>query len=425
MPPYWNNVIKAYALSKNNAREAILAFQSMRRCEAVPNEYTFPFLFKACSSFSGLNEGRQIHAHVFKHGLCSNLYVQNTMIHLYGSFKKILDACKVFDEMSLRSVVSWNSVIAACVDCCWFDEAIGYFFKMRESGYWMDETTMVILLSACGEVGNLSRGRWVHSQVIVNGMVVNVQLGTSMVDMYGKCGAVDYARLVFDRMSFRSVWTWSAMILGLAQHGFAAEALEYFSQMQLFKVTPNYVTFLGVLCACSHAGLVEEGKRCLHDMEHVYKIKPQMAHYGAMVDIFGRAGELEEAYAFILRMRVKPDATIWRTLLSACTIHDVNDFSGIAEKVSRMLFELEPRRCGNLVMVANRHAEVGSWEKAEQIRKKMRKRRFKKRAGESWLEVGGFMTKFFSGYDSQAVCEETLLLLERLILHMKMVSHEN
>ncbi|KAL2528742.1 Pentatricopeptide repeat-containing protein [Forsythia ovata] len=384
----WNHVIRAYATSKSGLeREALRVFVGMRGVGVIPNEHTFPFVFKACASFLGFGEGQQIHGEVVKYGLFSNVYVQNTLIHLYGSCMKVVYAYKVFDEMSYRTVVSWNSITSAYVESSRFFDSIEVFVKMMDCGFEPDETTMVIVLSVCAELGNLSLGKWVHSQVIEKGMVVNCQLGTALVDMYGKCGALDYARLVFDRMVHRNVWTWSAMILGFAQHGFAKDALELFTDMKHYSVEPNYVTFLGVLCACSHAGLVADGERFFYEMEHVYGIKPTMVHFGAMIDILGRAGHLKEAYTFLVNMPVEADAIMWRTLLSACNVHDINDLSGVGEKVRQKLLELEPRRSGNFVMVANMYAEAGLWEKAAHVRNNMRDRGLKKMAGESCLEI--------------------------------------
>ncbi|XP_027163290.1 pentatricopeptide repeat-containing protein At2g36730 [Coffea eugenioides] len=423
MPRCWNDLIRAYATSKGGLqREALRVFLSMRRSGALPNEYTFPFLFKACASVLGLYDGRQIHADVKKRGLDANVYVQNTLIHFYGSCRKIVDAHKVFDEMSYRTVVSWNSILSAFVENSWFREAIEVFLSMRSSELEPDETTMVILLSTCAEMGNLSLGKWIHSQVIVTAMVVNCQLGTALVDMYGKCGIVDYARLVFNGMSDRNVWTWSAMIMGSAQHGFAFQALQFFKAMKNNSlIEPNYVTYLGVLCACSHAGLVDYGRRFFYEMEHIHGIKPMMVHCAVMVDILGRAGHLEEAYNFILSMPTMADATIWRTLLSACNIHDINDRTGLAEKVRQKLLELEPRRSGNLVMVANKYAEVGMWEKAESLRRSMRNVGLKKTAGESCIEIGGSIFRFFSGNDFYVANREILLLIDRLNLHTRMM----
>ncbi|KAK6155086.1 hypothetical protein DH2020_009334 [Rehmannia glutinosa] len=424
-PFAWNNVIRAYATSNpDSQRDAIWVFLQMRRLGIIPNEHTFPFLFKACASFLGLIEGKQIHGDVVKHGLHFNVYVQNTLIHLYGSCKKILDAYKVFDEMTYRTVVSWNSIISANVECSWFYDSVALFINMRESGFQPDETTMVIVLSACAELGNLSLGKWVHSQVIAKGMNVNCQLGTALVDMYGKCGDVNYATLVFNNMVYRNVWTWSSMILGFAQHGFARHALQLFDKMKKHSIKPNHVTFLGILCACSHAGLVEDGQNYFNEMEHMYKIKPMMVHFGAMVDILGRAGRLKEAYDFITKMPVEADGIVWRALLSACNIHDVNDYFGVGEKVRQRLIDLEPKRSGNFVMLANNYADVGLWEKAADLRSRMRNRGLKKIAGESCLEVGGSIFRFFSGDCSCVAFSDIVLLLNTLNLHAKMIKLE-
>lgn len=421
----WNSVIRAYATSNSGSqREAMRVFLDMRRLGVGPDEHTFPFVFKSCASFSGLNEGRQVHGDALKHGCHRNVYVQNTLIHFYGSCKKLMDAYKVFDEMTHRTRVSWNSIISVNVECGWFYDSVELFVKMRNSGFVADETTMVIVLSACAEIGSLSLGKWVHSQVIEKGMVVNCQLGTALVDMYGKCGDVRYARLVFDRMVHRNIWTWSSMILGFAQHGFAGQALELFREMRNYSIKPNHVTFLGVLCACSHAGLVEDGRRYFREMEQVHGIKPMMVHYGAMVDMLGRAGRLEEAYDFVMKMPVEADGVLLRALLSSCNIHDVNDCSGVGEKVKRKLVDAEPKRSGNFVMIANNLAEVGLWEEAEDFRRKMRDKGLKKIAGESCVEIEGTSFRFFSGEDSCFASADIVLLLKILNLHMKMIQFE-
>ncbi|KAH6830404.1 Pentatricopeptide repeat superfamily protein [Perilla frutescens var. hirtella] len=417
----WNSVIRAYAASNSGSqREGVRVFLDMRRLGVRPNEHTFPFVFKSCASFSGLNEGRQVHVDALKHGCHLNVYVQNTMIHFYGSCKKLMDAYKVFDEMTHRTLVSWNSIISVNVGCGWFYESLELFIKMRNSGFMADEATMVIVLSACAEIGNLSLGKWVHSQVIENGMVVSCQLGTALLDMYGKCGDVNYASLVFNRMFHRNIWTWSSMILGFAQHGFARQALETFREMMTHSIKPNHVTFLGVLCACSHAGLVEDGQHYFREMEQVHGVKPMMVHYGAMVDMLGRAGRLKEAYDFVTNMPVVADGVLWRAVLSSCNIHDVNDYSGVSEKVKQKLMELEPKRSGNFVMIANNYAEVGMWEKAEDLRSKMRNKGLKKIAGESCIEIAGTTFRFVSGDDSCFDCSDIFLLLKILDLHMKM-----
>ena len=389
----------------------------MKRRRIKPNKLTFPFLLNACASFLGLTAGRQIQVDVLKHGFDSDVYVGNNLIHLYGSCKKTSDARKVFDEMSERNVVSWNSIMTAFVENGKFNLANECFLEMIGAGFCPDETTMVVLLSAC--VGNLSLGKLVHSQVMVRELELNCRLGTALVDMYGKSGGLEYSRFVFERMCDRNVWTWSAMIVGLAQNGFAEEALELFTKMKKeSSVRPNYVTFLGVLCACSHVGLVEEGYRYFSEMERTHKIKPMMIHYGAMVDILGRAGRLNEAYRFIKKMPFEPDAVVWRTLLSACSVHHDEDGEGIGEKVKERLIELEPKRSGNLVIVANRFAEARMWDEAAEVRRVMKENKLKKIAGESCLALGGSVHRFFSGYDPRFEYVSVYELLHLFKLHL-------
>ena len=319
--------------------------------------------------------------------------------------------------MSERNVVSWNSIMTAFVENGKFNLANECFLEMIGAGFCPDETTMVVLLSAC--VGNLSLGKLVHSQVMVRELELNCRLGTALVDMYGKSGGLEYSRFVFERMCDRNVWTWSAMIVGLAQNGFAEEALELFTKMKKeSSVRPNYVTFLGVLCACSHVGLVEEGYRYFSEMERTHKIKPMMIHYGAMVDILGRAGRLNEAYRFIKKMPFEPDAVVWRTLLSACSVHHDEDGEGIGEKVKERLIELEPKRSGNLVIVANRFAEARMWDEAAEVRRVMKENKLKKIAGESCLALGGSVHRFFSGYDPRFEYVSVYELLHLFKLHL-------
>lgn len=415
-PSSWNMLIRGYA-SSDSPGEAVWVFQEMRRRGFSRTELTYPFVFKACAEVSALREGKQVHGEVLKHGLDSNVYVGNNLVHFYGSCKKLVDAHKVFDEMPERTVVSWNALVTAYAENGQVNEVIRYFVEMRDCGFQPDETTMVIVLSVCSEIGNLSLGMWIHSLVITNGIVLNCKLGTALVDMYAKCGAINYAKRVFDTMTDKNVWSWSAMILGLAQHGFATDALDLFSRMKNdSRIRPNYVTFLGLLCACSHAGLVSDGFRYFHDMEHIHGIKPMVIHYGAMVDVLGRAGSLKEAYTFITKMTCIPDPVVWRTLLSACSLHDIDDKSGIGDKVRKKLLQLEPRRSGNFVMVANMYAGAGMWDKATNARRTMKARGLKKMAGESCLESSGKILKFFSGFDDSV---GVYPLLHVLKLHMK------
>jgi pentatricopeptide repeat protein len=326
---------------------------------------------------------------------------------------------QVFDGMPRRTVVSWNTALTACVDNDRHDRCVGLFGAMVEARFEPDQTTFVCMMSAAAELGNLPLGKWAHGQVVARRLDMTLQLGTAAVNMYAKCGLVSYAWRLFERMPARNVWTWSAMIMGFAQNGLARDALKLFERMKGASVAPNYVTFLGLLCACSHAGLVDEGRRFFREMQHVYGIEPTMRHYSAMVDVLGRSGLLQEAYDFVMDMPLEADPVVWRTLLGACQLHSSKDCIDIVSKVQERLLELEPRRSGNYVMVANIYSDIGSWDEAAKARRVMREGGMKKMAGESCVEVGGLLHRFISGDDSCPDYHGACSIVHELNLNMR------
>ncbi|XP_011658571.1 pentatricopeptide repeat-containing protein At2g36730 isoform X2 [Cucumis sativus] len=399
-------------------------------------------LLNHCSSTNHLFE---IHAQILVSGLQNDSFFTTELLRVaaLSPSRNLSYGCSLLFHCHFHSAtMPWNFIIRGYSSSDSPQEAISLFGEMRRRGVrpnnltfpfllkacatlatlQEDETTMVVILSACAELGNLSLGRWVHSQVVGRGMVLNVQLGTAFVDMYAKSGDVGCARHVFNCLKQKSVWTWSAMILGLAQHGFANEAIELFTNMMSSPIVPNHVTFIGVLCACSHAGLVDKSYHYFNLMERVYGIKPMMIHYGSMVDVLGRAGQVKEAYELIMSMPVEPDPIVWRTLLSACSGRDVNGGAEVAEEARKRLLELEPKRGGNVVMVANKFAELGMWKQAADYRRTMKDRGIKKMAGESCIELGGSLRKFFSGFDSRAAPDGIYDLLDGLNLHMQLTN---
>ncbi|KAL0908483.1 hypothetical protein M5K25_022980 [Dendrobium thyrsiflorum] len=418
MSSSWNHVIRGLCLNSSSA-DAVAVFLEMRRREARPNELTYPFVIKSCAKLLDLCVGRQVHADSIKNAVGSVVYVGNTLMHLYGFCGEVHDARRMFDGMSHRTMISWNTILNVYVDSLMMEEAMKLFCKIMDSGLGLDQTTYIILLSASSLMGSLGLGRWVHGQIICREIEVSLKLGTALVHMYAKCGALDFASMKFERMPVKNVWTWSAMILGFAQHGRAHEALNLFKHMKNSLIKPNYVTFLGVLCACSHVGLVHDGYRFFHEMVHVHSIKPEMSHYSAMVDVLGRKGLLLEAYNFIKSMPMDPDAVVWRTLLNACQLHITRDGHGIGEAAKKILLALEPNRCGNYVIVANMYSELGSWEEAAKVRKIMKEEGLKKMAGESCIEISGSNYRFLSGYDSSVESEGLYQLIHGMHLNMK------
>uniref|UniRef100_A0ACD5XRX7 Uncharacterized protein n=1 Tax=Avena sativa TaxID=4498 RepID=A0ACD5XRX7_AVESA len=419
--PLFNLLLPPLASSPEPSTAARL-FLHLHRDGLRPDAHTLPHVLKALSRLApcSLPLVASTHAEAVKDGLdCAVVYVRNALMAAYSACGQPARAMQVFDEMPRRTVVSWNTALTACVDNDQHGRCLGMFSAMLEAGFEPDQTTFVCMMSAAAELGNLPLGKWAHGLVVARQLDMTLQLSTAAVNMYAKCGLVSYAWRLFERMPSRNVWTWSAMITGFAQNGLAWKALKLFERMKGASIAPNYVTFLGLLCACSHAGLVDEGRRFFREMQHVYGIEPTMRHYGAMVDVLGRNCRLQEAYDFVMDMPLEADPVVWRTLLGACQLHSSKDCIDIVSKVHERLLELEPRRSGNYVMVANIYSDIGSWDEAAKARRVMREGGMKKMAGESCIEVGGLVHRFISGDDSCPEYHGACSILHELDLNMR------
>lgn len=300
----WNTLIRALAKSSDRKEEAILTFRRMIvEGTASPDNHTFPFVLKAASYLFALDEGKQLHAQVLKYGLGSDVYIGNSLIHLYSSCGDLEIARKVFDEMLARSVVSYNAIIDALVQFGAFSDSLDLFREMQKLSYKPDGYTIQSILSACAGLGSSSLGMWAHSYVLRNSDIIkatDVLINAALVDMYCKCGLLELANQVFEKMEKRDVNSWNSMILGFAMHGQANKVLGYFSTMITEeKMNPNSVTFVGVLSACNHRGMVDDGKKYFDMMIQKFNIDPQLEHYGCLVDLLARAGLIDEALDLI------------------------------------------------------------------------------------------------------------------------------
>ncbi|CAA2963236.1 pentatricopeptide repeat-containing protein At4g21065-like [Olea europaea var. sylvestris] len=371
----WNTMIRGLVRT-NQVDETFKYYKKMLENGEIADNFTFSFLLKICGQLGSVKLGKQMHCSVLKHGLENHVHVSNTLIHMYGMLRVIPIAKELFDEMPEPGIVAWNTIIDCHVYCGKYKEALELFLKMYGSGIAFDEATLVVVLSACSSLGVLGFGKWVHSLADNAGFSGLVLVCNSLIDMYAKCGAVEEAYKVFHNMLERNLVTWNTMILGLAMHGHAHEALELFSKFLYKKLEmPNDVTFLGVLCACSHAGRVEEGRRYFRCMTDEYHIQPNIKHYGCMVDILGRAGLVEEAYQLITGMPIECNAIVWRTLLAACGVHGNVE---LGERVRRHLLEVEPDHSSDYVLLANMHAGTGQWNYMMEGRKLMQDRGIQK-----------------------------------------------
>ncbi|OVA12197.1 Pentatricopeptide repeat [Macleaya cordata] len=367
----WNTMIRGFGRT-SKPEEAFEFYKRMLDNGEKADNFTYSFLLKICAEVSAVQIGKQIHCCTLKNGLDSHVFVRNTLIYMYGMFRDIETSRYLFEEIPKPDLVAWNTIIDCYVNGSHCKEALDLFLRMQQNGVEPDEATLVIVLSACSDSGALDFGMWVHSRIDHMGLNHVLPVSNSLIDMYAKCGEIEKARHIFSKMNKRNIITWNSMILGLAMHGYADEALEFFSNMQRLNLdTPNDITFLGVLCACSHRGLVDEGRKYFHSMSRDYNIRPTIKHYGCMVDLLGRAGFVEEAYQMIQSMSMKCNAIVWRALLGACRVHGHLE---LGEQVRKHLEELEPDHSGDYVLLANMYASEGRWNDVMRVRKAMRGR---------------------------------------------------
>ena len=309
----------------------------------------------------------------------------NVMITGYAKRGDMESARRLFDEVPKRDVVTWNAMIAGYVLGGANEKALELFEEMGRIGECPDEVTMLSLLSACADLGDLENGEKIHGKILeMSSGDISTLLGNALVDMYAKCGSIGKALEVFRLIRDKDVASWNSIIGGLAFHGHAEESIDLFREMQGTKICPNEITLVGVLAACSHAGKVDEGHQYFDLMRSKYKIEPNIKHFGCMVDMLGRAGLLKEAFDFIASMKIEPSAIIWRTLLGACKVHgDVE----LAKRANEELLRMRRDQSGDYVLMSNIHALRGEWEGAERVRKLMDDSGVRKNPGSSFVEA--------------------------------------
>lgn len=318
----------------------------------------------------------------------------NTVLSGYANNGDVEECKRLFEEMPERNVFSWNGLIGGYANNGLFFEVLDAFKRMLTEGrVFPNDATLVTVLSACARLGALDFGKWVHVYAEYNGYRGNVCIGNALIDMYAKCGIIENAVDVFNSMDKKDLITWNTIISGLAMHGRGAGALSLFHEMKNAGEMPDGITFIGILCACTHMGLVEEGLSYFQSMAMDYSIVPQIEHYGCMVDLLARAGRLAEAVDFVKGMPIEADAVIWANLLGSCRVYKNVE---LAELALERLTELEPKNPANFVMLSNIYGDLGRWKDVARIKVAMRDTGFKKLPGCSSIEVNEVVVKFYS-----------------------------
>uniref|UniRef100_A0A1D1Z152 Pentatricopeptide repeat-containing protein At1g33350 n=1 Tax=Anthurium amnicola TaxID=1678845 RepID=A0A1D1Z152_9ARAE len=435
-------MITAYSSQPDPASALRLFTHMLRQGRPCPNHFIYPHVLRSCSDASDLGSVGSVHARVAKTVFHAHGVVQTALLDAYAKCSELETARRLFDALSERNVVSWtamitgymragmignamclfeemperdvpswNSIIAGCTQNGLFTEAIALFRRMIVAGARPNETTVVCVLSACGHLGTLQLGEWIHAHVYRNGIGPSPFVSNALMDMYGKCGSLKEARRVFDAVPRKSLTLWNSMINCLALHGHSEDAIETFKEMELDGPEPDAVTFVGLLNACTHGGLVDNGQAYFKSMTHGYGIEPRIEHYGCLIDLLGRAGKFKEVIEVIEDMGMEPDEVVWGSLLNSCRIY--GDMK-LAEFAVGKLLEMEPGNAGYAALLANLYSASGRWEEMGEVRKRSKETGGKKLPGCSWIEVDSRVQQFYSCDRSHPMAQEIIDVLECL-----------
>ncbi|KAM7487022.1 hypothetical protein LguiA_003031 [Lonicera macranthoides] len=411
----WNAIIAACEQNRKE-EETLSLFVWMLRSSMEPDDFTYGSVLKACAAQQALNCGTEIHGRITKSGMGLDSFVGSALVDMYCKCAKVEEAEKLHDRMEKQTMVSWNAIISGFSLQEQSEEAQKFFYWMLEMGVKPDNFTYATILDTCANLATVGLGKQIHAQIIKQEMHSDAFISSTLVDMYSKCGNMLDSRLIFEKAPERDFVTWNAMICGYAQHGLGEEALHIFDVMQLKNVKLNHATFVSVLRACAHMGLVDKGLQYFDSMRRHYGLDPQLEHYSCMVDILGRSGKVNEAIKLIQEMPLEADDVIWRTLLSICKIHgDVE----VAEKAARSLLQLDPQDSSAYVLLSNIYADAGMWDEVSKMRKMMRQGGLKKEPGCSWIEVKSEVHMFLIGDKAHPRCKEIYERLNVLIDEMK------
>ncbi|XP_059441012.1 pentatricopeptide repeat-containing protein At3g47530 [Corylus avellana] len=418
---HYNTMIRAYSVS-NSPLEGVFMYREMKRQGLRVNPLSSSFALKSCIKLSSLLGGAQVHAAILRDGHQSDSLLLTTLMDLYSCCEKCDEACKVFDEIPERDTVAWNVLISCCIRNNRTRDALGLFDIMQSGGDGCDpdDVTCLLLLQACARLNALEFGERIHSYIEEHGYGNASNLCNSLVAMYSRCGCLDKAYGVFKGMRIKNVVSWSAMISGLAMNGHGREAIEAFWEMQKMGVQPDDQTFTGVLSACSHCGLVDEGMKFFDSMSQEFGILPNIHHYGCMVDLLSRAGLLDQAYQLIMSMGFKPDPTIWRTLLGACRIHG---HVTLGERVIGHLIELKAQEAGDYALLLNIYSSAGNWEKVVEVRKFMQEKAIQTTPGCSTIVLQGVVHEFVVDDVSHPRKHEIYEMLDEINQQLKIAGY--
>lgn len=444
----WTTLVDGYARG-GLPDEAWRVFCRMVVAGGVcPNEVTLVAAASAAGQMGLLALGRMVHQCAMESGVRMSVNLENALIDMFGKCGCVASAKEVFDGMPVKDVYSWTSMVSAyaksgdlenagklfkeipnrnavswsCMIAAYSqanlpEEAVRIFNDMIVAGVEPIDATLVSVLSACAQLGCLDVGRWLYDTYIASHKVeLTVNLNNALIDMFAKCGDVSAASRLFSNMEDKNVVSWNTMIVAHALHGQSEEALHLFQEFKGIGNLPDEITYIGVLSACSHGGLVSEGQRHFKEMKIFYGIEPRAEHYACMIDLLGKVGLLEEAFEVARSMPVGADEAGWGALLNACRMHGNVE---IGECAADKLVGLDPSDSGIYVLMSQIYASKSKWDQVKMLRMVMRDRGVKKNPGSSSIEVDGKFHEFLAADVSHVHSEDIYAALENIYLHSK------
>jgi len=413
----WSTVIACY-VQNGAAAEALLVFNDMMDDGTEPNVATVLCVLQACAAAHDLEQGRKTHELAIMKGLETEVKVSTALVDMYMKCFSPEEAYAVFSRIPRKDVVSWVALISGFTLNGMAHRSIEEFsIMLLENNTRPDAILMVKVLGSCSELGFLEQAECFHSYVIKYGFDSNPFIGASLVELYSRCGSLGNASKVFNGIALKDTVVWTSLITGYGIHGKGTKALETFNHMvKSSEVKPNEVTFLSILSACSHAGLIHEGLRIFKLMVNDYRLAPNLEHYAVLVDLLGRVGDLNTAIEITKRMPFSPTPQILGTLLGACRIHQNGE---MAETVAKKLFELESNHAGYYMLMSNVYGVKGEWENVEKLRNSVKQRGIKKGLAESLIEIRRKVHRFVADDELHPEKEPVYGLLKELDLHMK------
>ncbi|XP_077217455.1 pentatricopeptide repeat (PPR) superfamily protein [Tasmannia lanceolata] len=411
----WNALINGYA-QIGDAYNTMKMFHQLLLDGLRPDSGTMVGVLPACVLLGDLHQGTCVHGQIIKSGFEPDLHVKNAIIDMYAKCGSLDSAEFLFSDTGfVKDEISWNIMIAGYMQSGRAKEAMSSFHQMKSENLKPNLVTIVSILPTTAYLAALREGMALHSFIIRAGFESNILVGNSLIDMYAKCGRLDFSEEVFNRVDARDTVSWNAMLSGYAIHGLGKDAIALFSQMHESHVEVDSVSFISVLSACRHGGLIDEGRKIFKAMGSEHHLEPDLAHYACMVDLLGRAGQLDEAWGFIKRMPMTPDAGVWGALLGACRMHSNVRLGEIA---LHHLVKIEPRNPAHYVVLSNIYAQVGRWADVGKMRMMMNNKGLMKTPGCSWVVFKDAIHAFRVGDRSHSQSERMRIIWDDL--HGKM-----